>query len=268
MHPTSNCLQLGRFRHRFQLLRLAASSNSIPMLYQASRKRVLLDAPPHVWEATSLMEGWILREEAGLLYWSARLWPVQGSVVELGSWQGRSTAILALAGRQVYAVDAWDMDLPGLPQTRRDRSEASTRFSTNIGRLGLESHVTKLRDSTDALGRRWSTTCAILFVDAGHEYAQVCRDLEAWLPHLEPKGLLLMHDVLAPNHPGVMRAASRILGRRWKVVASAGSIVGFEQIGSDSGCLWRAALQQVSSTQRSATADAELEPKAGARAEP
>ncbi len=85
---------------------------------------------------------------------------------------------------------------------------------------------------TQEIGRTWKTPGAILFVDAGHTYEDVSCDLETWTPHLLPGGLLLMHDVLGGSYPGVLRAASEWRRRGWRVVVSAGSLVGFVKAGT------------------------------------
>lgn len=50
--------------------------------------------------------GWLSREEARLL-WDAAA-QCEGSILEVGCYQGRSTCLLARLGRPVYAVDPFD----------------------------------------------------------------------------------------------------------------------------------------------------------------
>ncbi len=82
-----------------------------------------------------------------------------------------------------------------------------TGFTANSYWLGVKDQVITLRDSTDVLGRRWSASRTSVLVDSGHVYVRVFRNIRAWLPHLEPKGLIVSHDVLGPSHPGELRAA-------------------------------------------------------------
>ena len=35
----------------------------------------------------------------------------------------------------------------------------------------------------------------MLFIDGGHRHEPAHRDYEGWVPHVEPDGLLLIHDV-------------------------------------------------------------------------
>lgn len=50
--------------------------------------------------------GWLTEPEAELLWKVANL--SQGPILEVGSYHGRSTCLLAATGRQVYAVDPFD----------------------------------------------------------------------------------------------------------------------------------------------------------------
>ncbi len=198
----------------------------LPLVLHALRHHKIVALPPSVWALIEPVRGHLVREEAGLLYWAAREWPAPGPVVELGAFAGRSTIVLASAGRQVHSVDAWgavpdpalkDVDLPGM----------FAQFQANLRRAQVADYVTVHRGSTWDVDQTWHTRSALLFVDAGHEYAAVKGDLERWCPWLLPDGLLLMHDTLGANFLGVTRAAAELLRGGWRVVASAGSLVAF-----------------------------------------
>jgi predicted O-methyltransferase YrrM len=196
---------------------------------QAFRHRRAFPIPAETWAIVDSIGGFLSRKEAGLLHWVACAWPVAGPVLELGAYEGRSTIVFASAGRQVHAVDAWSLSVNDL-SAYGDQASADAvfeRFLENLRRAGVESRVHPHRGLTHDVARRWNIPGAILFVDAGHMYADVKGDLELWAPHLVPGGVLLMHDVLGDVHLDVTRAASELLRQGWRVVASAGSIVAF-----------------------------------------
>jgi hypothetical protein len=169
-------------------------------------------------------------KEAGLLYWAACKCPVSGSVIELGSYEGRSTGIFALAGRHVHAVDAWSLDVSDLSAYGQGAIQAShvfNRFQYNLRQMQIEHLVSINRGLTHQIGQTWNEEGAILFVDAGHTYEDVKGDLSVWTPHLHPEGFLIMHDVLGDTYLGVTRAASELLKSGWRVIASSGSAVAF-----------------------------------------
>ena len=176
------------------------------------------------------IRGFIEAKECGLLYWAATEWPVSGPVLELGAFEGRSTMIFVLGGRQIHAVDAWTLavdDLSAYGGRNDSPEDAFERFKNNIRSAKADSQVSIHRGLTHTIGSRWHVSGAILFIDAGHTYQDVKGDLEIWTPHLLPGGLLLLHDVLGNSFPGVTRSASELLQEGWRVEASAGNIVAF-----------------------------------------
>ena len=176
------------------------------------------------------IDGYLHPLEAGLLYWAARTWPQDGPVVELGSYQGRSTVLFALGGRQVHAVDAWQSDVSDLTSFTFSGLAPETAFANfkqNLRAARVENRVSVHRGLTGAIAAGWQAQCALLFVDASHDYEAVASDLKAWSPHLHPVGLLLMHDVVTSRCRGVTRAAGELIDQGWKVVASSGSVVAF-----------------------------------------
>jgi len=205
-------------------------SRDLGLVTSAFRRRRRFRVPEETWLVTQSIGGYLSLKEAGLLYWAAAEWPVAGPVLELGSYEGRSTVVLARAGRRVYAVDAWSLDVDDLSAYSGGvaaADEAFHRFQDNLRRAQVEAQVDICRGLTQEVGQRWDISGAILFIDAGHSYADVKADLEIWTPHLLAEGLLLMHDVLGGVYLDVTQAASELLGEGWRVVASAGSVVAF-----------------------------------------
>ena len=202
----------------------------LPMVVAAFRRRRNRLLATDTWKIVDACGGFLSRKEAGLLDWAAREWRIAGPVIELGSFEGRSTIVFARAGRQVHAVDAWSLDVADLSAFGGGKASADdslARFRDNLCRAEVQSQVIVHRGLTHEIGRRWNTPGAILFIDAGHTYADVKGDLEIWTPHLLPDGLLLLHDVLGDIFFDVTRAASELLREGWRVEASAGSIVAF-----------------------------------------
>ena len=50
-----------------------------------------------------------------------------------------------------------------------------------------------------------------VFIDADHDYAPVCRDIQAWLPKVKPGGLLCGHDFDEVHWPGVVNAVRELV---------------------------------------------------------
>ena len=56
-----------------------------------------------------------------------------------------------------------------------------------------------------------------IFIDGCHEYAECKADIQAWLPLLNPGGIICGHDYW-PAHIGVMDAVNEVFSDRYCVV--------------------------------------------------
>ncbi len=204
----------------------------IPLVVQSFQHHRNFALPDDIWQKVEPIGGYLLRKEAALLFWAARQCPVAGAVIELGSFEGRSTGVFALAGRSVHAIDAWSStvsDLSAYGQGEIPANAVFQRFQNNLRQLQIEDLVSIKRGLTQPIGQNWREEGAILFVDAGHTYEDVKGDLTVWTPHLHSQGFLIMHDVLGYNFLGVTQAAGELLKHGWQVIASSGTAVAFKR---------------------------------------
>lgn len=157
--------------------------------------------------ALNEVDGWLYFEEAWALYETVIELPVGPvSIVEIGSWKGRSTIALALAVKargngRVYAIDphTGEKDRTGVgpPQTLKD-------FQANIARAGVAPLVEPLVvTSHEARPRFADRSVDFLFVDGSHQYLDVRRDIEDWEGALKDLAAVAFND---PSAPGVYRA--------------------------------------------------------------
>jgi len=141
--------------------------------------------------------------EGALLYKLARKC-TKGSIVEIGSWKGRSTIWLAKGappGVPVYAIDPHQNT-----KTHQLRKEVNTylEFCNNIRKAGVEHRVTPLvKKSEDALKDLENVPVGLLFIDGEHSYDAVKFDFNNWTKGLVEGGIVALHD--AVGHPGPSR---------------------------------------------------------------
>lgn len=103
--------------------------------------------------------GWLTREEAELLWRVASA--TTGPILEVGSYYGRSTVLLAALGRPVYAIDpfdGFDSDLSG--------DEVQKRFFDNIQGRGID-NVTLFRRKIEDWARR---PVGFAYLDGDHTF--------------------------------------------------------------------------------------------------
>ncbi|WP_158606534.1 class I SAM-dependent methyltransferase [Paenibacillus ginsengarvi] len=154
----------------------------------------------HLYRMVSSVPGWLERNEGETLYRLARYKAPVPTVVELGSWKGKSTCWLsgALQDRgegRVHAVDLWNWKPSGKPLDHPD--EVLDEFKQNLRKLGLGENVETIRMKTVDASRKWRrrSPIGLLFIDASHRYAAVREDFEYWSPMVATGGYIAFHDV-------------------------------------------------------------------------
>lgn len=134
---------------------------------------------------------------------------VNGPIVEVGSYCGRSTVWLGAAarttGRTVFAVDhhmgseenqpGWEWHEPDLVDPHTGRMDTLPHFRRTIVDAGLTDVVVAVVGNSPVVARQWTTPIAALFIDGGHGVEPATADYESWTPHVAPGGALIIHDV-------------------------------------------------------------------------
>lgn len=149
------------------------------------------------------VEGWLTIDQARVLFERASAVLSPGTIVEIGSFKGRSTIVLALgAGAQVglIAIDphAGNDRGPGQWETSRAQGEADRlALQANLTRAGLTGRVELVRlRSRDAHGAL-AGPVSLLYVDGAHRYVAVRADLAGWGARVLPGGWMLVHDAFS-----------------------------------------------------------------------
>lgn len=155
------------------------------------------------------IQGWLDPNAGAVMYQFARMHAAP-TVVELGSWKGRSTAWFGHAIKdrgqgRVYAIDTWTgtstEPLHAHLLKGYGPDQLYQEFLGNMRSRALDGVVEPWRMTTLEAARKWSLgpTIGVLHIDAGHEYAEVRADFENWAAHVAPGGYIVFDDV-----PGFM----------------------------------------------------------------
>jgi predicted O-methyltransferase YrrM len=152
-----------------------------------------------------------------LLYLLAFAAGPEGDIVEIGSWQGRSTVFLAQAcddadNGVVHAID-WFRARPATEHLLpvRPGEEAERAFRANVERAGLSHRVVVHAKRSEEARAEVDGPLRMLFVDGEHTHEGVSLDLE-YAELLAPGGLLVLDDY-SVGFPGVVSAANAFLAR-------------------------------------------------------
>lgn len=159
-------------------------------------------------------EDWYSAEQAAYVAYLAQSAPPDGAIVEIGCWEGRSTACIAqsVAPRVVHAVDHWK----GNPDEHPDHpaTEAAEERDVKATFVRNMELLTPKNTGWHHMGWRawaalWDEPIAFLHLDASHDYDSVADCLRAVLPFLVPGAILCGDDLYAD---GVYRAVHDVLG--------------------------------------------------------
>lgn len=133
---------------------------------------------------------------------------LQGAVVEIGCWEGKSTVAIAntLYPDTVIAVDSWEGNVAEgedhVTVKLLEQRDVYADFLDNMKTLTQGNVQVERADCFDFLD---GLTAPVKFchVDASHDYASVKRTLEMLVPKVVPGGILCGDDYVSAN---IMRA--------------------------------------------------------------
>lgn len=160
--------------------------------------------------------GMINREQQLSYYWICFSQSLEGAVVEIGCWQGRSTLMLASACRDsgngiVHAIDHF-LGNPDKQEfyivDKDDLSDLEENFRRNLAAVDLDPFVeVHPLPSSDVI---ISDDIRLLVVDGEHTREAVLRDWRAFRHRLLPGAIAIFDDYSVVDFPGVVQAVNEI----------------------------------------------------------
>jgi len=157
--------------------------------------------PQSVLTAVDETPGWLSLEEAALLYHLAR-GTTTGSIIEVGSYRGRSTVALAkgaLAGgnQPVYAIEPHE-EFTGALGGYFGPVDRGVFFQVMLKTSSFE-NVRLVNLSSEVITPGWKEPVSLLWIDGDHTYQGVRRDFECWKNHLAPTAYIAFDDATDPR---------------------------------------------------------------------
>ena len=163
-------------------------------------------------EVAEAVKGFLPKNEADALYDAAVAVEVDGPLLEVGSYCGKSSVYLGYAaqsmGRVLYALDhhrgseenqaGWEHHDPELIDKQKGVMDTLPYFRDAIFAAGLEHVVIALVGHSGVIARNWTTPLSFLFIDGGHGEEPAKADFNGWVPKVKEGGILAIHDVF-PN---------------------------------------------------------------------
>ncbi len=176
--------------------------------------------------ATSVaaIEGWMTPEQGRRLFAAAARCRPGGRIVEIGSFRGKSTVVLATAAPddvEIVAIDPHAGNDRGPQEFVGFEAEAAddhAAFNANLAAAGVAGRVRHVRAFSDAAHDDVGDPIDVLYIDGAHRFAPARRDITEWGRRVDDGGTLLIHDAFSSI--GVTLAILRELsaGRRFRYV--------------------------------------------------
>jgi predicted O-methyltransferase YrrM len=144
--------------------------------------------------------GWMSPDQARRLWDRACERKPGDTIVEIGSFQGRSTTVLASAapeGVDIIAIDPHGGTDRGPEEYTGFEQEGQQDFEIfhrNLERAGVAHRVRHVRKySNEALGDA-PASIELLYIDGAHRYQPARDDIRSWGKRVPAGGSLLIHD--------------------------------------------------------------------------
>jgi MMP 1-O-methyltransferase len=115
---------------------------------------------------------------------------LNGDIVEVGSFCGKSTIYLAQSKRKVYAVDPHKGDIG------EDKKYSSTykKFLKNLKETHVSHNVVPMVLTSIKAAKKWKKSIRILFIDGLHDKKNAEQDFMLWNPYVVNNGIIAIHD--------------------------------------------------------------------------
>ena len=182
-----------------------------------------------------------LPEDEGQALLDAALQAPGGLWLEVGTYCGKSTVHLGTAARerdaQLVTLDhhrgseenqpGWEWHDPTLVDPHTGRLETLPSLRHTLWDAGLDDVVSVLVATTQQVAAWWTSPLALLFLDGNHTEEVAQHDYAGFARHLQPGGLLLIHDVFERPEDGgrpPWNVYQRALGDGFAEVSATGSL--------------------------------------------
>lgn len=193
------------------------------------------------------VEGWLSPDQAERLAARAAAVPAAATIVEIGSFRGRSTIVLARSAppdAQIVAIDPHAGGDRGPQEIAADavRGDADhAAFAANLQRAGVADRVRHVRRASQAAVGEVSGEIDLLYVDGAHRFIPALQDLVRWGARVRPGGAMLVHDAFSSVGVTLAIMVALLGGGRFAYVGRSRSLAEYRRLPSPAGVRGRAA---------------------------
>lgn len=212
------------------------------------------EAIDEAWDRVRAAPGFLTEREARFLALVAACTPAHGTILEIGSYKGKSTVGLASIAQRyglgpVVAVDPHTA--PAVTDYAHGTDQSSwDDFRATLRSAGVEGSVEAHRAYSGDVARGWNRPIRVLWIDGDHTYRGAREDVVRFRDHLVPGAIVAMHDVLHTFEGPVRVFAEELLDSDHFGPAGVCGSIGWVQFRPVDGSQWRRARQRLATRVR------------------
>lgn len=131
----------------------------------------------------------------------------QDTLIEIGSWCGKSACFMAESLKQYnklprfYCIDTFEGSCNEPEHTNYienigGSNQLLAKFLNNIKQAKVSKYVHTLRMTSEEASLLFDDEeASFIFIDASHDYDSVNKDIQLWRPKIKKGGILAGHDI-------------------------------------------------------------------------
>ncbi len=144
--------------------------------------------------------GFLTEVEARMLAVMAACTPGDGAIVEIGSFKGKSTVVLATVAAhyglgQVVSIDPHTAPSETCPDLEGEATSFD-EFLQSLKKAGVEQQVEAHREYSQEVAKSWTRPIRMLWIDGDHTYKGAKSDFDLFAPFVMEGGAVALHDTL------------------------------------------------------------------------
>jgi len=170
----------------------------------------------NLFSKARLLPGWFTLDDFQYFYTLLKMqtfMDIQGDILEIGCFHGRSSAVLASClekNERLTLVDAFDL----MTFENYQNPPTVEKFSSNFQKIMKNLDFSKIKiikTLSKNLVLEKKENFRFIHIDGAHDEETVLHDLKLVHPTLKVKGLLVLDDYHHPDFPGVAKATDQFL---------------------------------------------------------